>query len=113
MPNVILRMGARRQTAKRLAEISTPNVQARLARTMAFVDNVKKMDIAIKEEAANQQHYEVSPGVLSAALGPRMKYSACLFKTGKETIAEAEDAMLESYIEKGDFQDGMRILDLG
>jgi len=113
VPNFIMRMGARRQTAKRLSEISTATVEARLARTMAFVEEIRKMDIAIKEEKANEQHYEVTPGVLGAALGPRMKYSACLFKTGKETVAEAEDAMLESYITKGDFRDGMRYLDLG
>ncbi|KAK1760724.1 S-adenosyl-L-methionine-dependent methyltransferase [Echria macrotheca] len=80
---------------------------------MRFLDDIRTMDIAIKEDAANEQHYEVSPGVLAAALGPRMKYSSCLFPTGKETIAEAEDAMLESYVEKGEFRDGMRVLDLG
>src|ERR1044072_1857251 len=46
-------------------------------------------------------------------LGPRMKYSSCLYETGKETLAEAEVAMLRTYVEKAELKDGMSILDLG
>jgi cyclopropane fatty-acyl-phospholipid synthase-like methyltransferase len=42
-----------------------------------------------------------------------MKYSCCLYPTGKETLAEAETLMLESYCEKAKLQDGMDVLDLG
>lgn len=42
-----------------------------------------------------------------------MKYSCCLYPTGKETLDQAEVLMLESYCEKAKLQDGMDILDLG
>lgn len=69
--------------------------------------------IAIETAAANSQHYEVGTGVLQACLGPRMKYSACLYPKGSETLGQAEIAMLESYVVKAELKDGMRILDLG
>jgi len=42
-----------------------------------------------------------------------MKYSSCLYPKGNETLAQAEEAMLQSYVEKAGLKDGMRILDLG
>jgi cation-transporting ATPase 13A3/4/5 len=42
-----------------------------------------------------------------------MKYSCCLYPKGDETLAQAETAMLRSYIDKADLRDGMDILDLG
>lgn len=69
--------------------------------------------MAIETVAANAQHYEVGTGVLKACLGPRMKYSCCLYPTGKETLGQAEIEMLETYVEKAQLTDGMKILDLG
>ena len=42
-----------------------------------------------------------------------MKYSSCLYPTGKETLGQAEVEMLETYVERGQLVDGMKILDLG
>ncbi len=42
-----------------------------------------------------------------------MKYSSCLYPTASETLAQAEMAMLELYVERAELHDGMRILDLG
>jgi cation-transporting P-type ATPase 13A2 len=86
---------------------------AALARKLAFVEQLRGMSIAVETGAANKQHYEVSVGVLAAALGPRMKYSCCLYGKGDETLEEAEESMLASYVEKAELRDGMRILDLG
>ena len=69
--------------------------------------------MAIETVKANQQHYEVGTGVLKACLGPRMKYSSCLYPTGVETLGQAEIAMLETYVVKAALEDGMSILDLG
>lgn len=69
--------------------------------------------MAIETATANEQHYEVGTGVLAACLGPRMKYSACLYEKGGETLGEAEVAMLRSYVVKAGLVDGMSILDLG
>lgn len=42
-----------------------------------------------------------------------MKYSCCLYPTGKETLEQAENLMLEEYCVKAKLQDGMDVLDLG
>ena len=80
---------------------------------MRYVQSLRKRPIAIETGKANQQHYEVGTGVLSACLGPRMKYSCCLYPKGSETLAQAEMAMLETYMEKAGLKDGQSILDLG
>lgn len=80
---------------------------------MKYVQALRKRPIAIETATANTQHYEVGTGVLQACLGPRMKYSSCLYPTGAETLGQAEIEMLETYVEKAELIDGMRILDLG
>lgn len=80
---------------------------------MSYVQALRSRPIAIETAAANEQHYEVGTGVLQATLGPRMKYSSCLYPTGGETLAQAEVAMLQSYVERAELKDGMTILDLG
>ena len=69
--------------------------------------------MAIETAKANVQHYEVGTDFLRACLGPRMKYSSCLYPTGKETLGQAEVEMLDSYVDKAQVADGMSILDLG
>lgn len=80
---------------------------------MDFIDELRTRPIAIETATANKQHYEVGTGVLAACLGPRMKYSCCLYAKGGETLAQAEIAMLQTYVEKAELRDGMSILDLG
>lgn len=80
---------------------------------MAYLEQLRTRPMAIETAAANTQHYEVGTGVLAACLGPRMKYSCCLYPGGRETLAEAEEAMLGLYMERAELKDGMRILDLG
>jgi len=80
---------------------------------MKYVDLLRSRPIAVQTLKANEQHYEVGTGVLQGMLGPRMKYSSCLYPTGKETLAEAEEKMLASYIERAELKDGMSVLDLG
>ncbi|KAK3715395.1 hypothetical protein LTR37_007123 [Vermiconidia calcicola] len=80
---------------------------------MRYVDLLRSRPIAIETAAANEQHYEVGTGVLTNMLGPRMKYSCCLYPKGTETLAQAEMAMLGLYVERAELRDGMRIFDLG
>jgi cyclopropane-fatty-acyl-phospholipid synthase len=69
--------------------------------------------IAIETQAANDQHYEVEPGFYELVLGPRLKYSSCLFERADTTLADAEEAMLALTVERAGIEDGMRVLDLG
>jgi cation-transporting P-type ATPase 13A2 len=113
LPHSIIRLGIRQLLAQRIALISSTSLAESYNRKMAYVELLRTRPIAIETAKANEQHYEVDTSVLRGMLGPRMKYSCCLYSTGKETLGQAEIAMLESYVSKAEIKDGMRILDLG
>ncbi len=69
--------------------------------------------IAIETGAANDQHYELPPQFFGLVLGPRRKYSGCLWPEGVETLAEAEETMLALTCARAEIEDGMDVLDLG
>jgi hypothetical protein len=106
-------VGIRRQLRERIDAIQSASLGIAYERKLAFVEQLRTKPIAIETNTANKQHYEVGTGVHVAYLGPRMKYSSCLYPTGNETLKQAEVAMLESYVQKAELKDGMKILDLG
>ncbi|MGL6279346.1 MAG: SAM-dependent methyltransferase [Gaiella sp.] len=82
----------------------------------AFEETVAAMrtgPIAVATQAANAQHYEVDPAFFGLALGPRRKYSGCLWPAGVETLEAAEEAMLDLTCRRAGIEDGMDVLDLG
>ena len=113
MPQFIIRLGIRRLLRQRIRMIQVTSLEDAYRSKMQYVKALQKRPIAIETATANTQHYEVGTGVLQACLGPRMKYSSCLYPTGAETLGQAEIEMLETYVEKAELIDGMRILDLG
>jgi cyclopropane-fatty-acyl-phospholipid synthase len=56
----------------------------------AFAAGMRAHPIAVFTDAANAQHYELPPEFFGLVLGPRRKYSSCLFDAGAETLAQAE-----------------------
>ncbi|CAK4018514.1 (S)-coclaurine N-methyltransferase [Lecanosticta acicola] len=113
LPEFLLRRGIRGQLQQRIDIIKTTGLAESYETKMKYVELLRSRPIAIETATANQQHYEVGTGVLTNMLGPRMKYSACLYPKGTETLAQAEIAMLESYVQKAQLKDGMTIFDLG
>lgn len=109
----MIRVGIRRQLQDRINTIRSTSLSDAYEKKMKYVSLLRTRPIAIETAAANEQHYEVGTGVLAACLGPRMKYSCCLYPKGSETLAQAEIAMLETYVVKAQLKDGMSILDLG
>jgi hypothetical protein len=112
LPHPVIRIGIRRLLAQRLREIASTSNESAYASKMKYVNLLRTRPIAIETKTANEQHYEVGTGVLGGMLGPRMKYSACLYD-GVETLGEAEVKMLELYVERAGLKDGMSVLDLG
>lgn len=94
--------GARRKTLK-----ASPDLTHRFAREMEL------RPIAEFTDRANEQHYEVPAAFFLRALGPRLKYSSCLYPTGEETLAEAEVLALRETCQHADLADGQDILELG
>ena len=102
-----VRMGIRRLLAQRIREET-----ARYNRE-AYVADLKARPIAEHTRAANEQHYEVPTAFYQKCLGRRLKYSGCLYPTGRESLGQAEDAMLALYAERGELADGQDIHELG
>ncbi|KAL8669353.1 MAG: hypothetical protein Q9168_006045 [Polycauliona sp. 1 TL-2023] len=113
LPQFALRILIRQQIRDQISLITKPSLEEAYRAKMQYVKALRALPIAVDTAAANAQHYEIGTGVLKACLGPRMKYSGCLYPTGTETLGQAEVAMLETYVEKAGLADGMKILDLG
>lgn len=109
LPDAVLRLGIRHLIRRRLRE---ENAHA-TARYRELLEELRNAPIALATDAANEQHYEVSPAFFRLTLGPRLKYSACYWGEGVGTLAEAETAMLELTLARAGIEDGMRVLDLG
>jgi cyclopropane-fatty-acyl-phospholipid synthase len=78
----------------------------------AFATQMATRPIAEHTDAANEQHYEVPAEFFLNCLGPRLKYSSCLYAPG-DTLAQAEDRALAETVAHADLRDGQRILELG
>jgi cyclopropane-fatty-acyl-phospholipid synthase len=69
--------------------------------------------IAVHTAEANEQHYELPAEFFALALGPRRKYSCCLYPTPQMTLPEAEIVALEETCAHAALEDGQAILELG
>ena len=109
MPDALARLGIRAlvaRTDRRLAGAS-PNENAVFAREM------DGRPVAEHTDAANEQHYELPAEFFERCLGPKLKYSCCLYEDGAETLAEAENKALAQTMLHADLADGQQILELG
>ncbi len=113
LPDWLLRFGMRRMMRERLDEPAARWPHLRSAQFRDWLAQLHASPIAVNTQDANVQHYEVPAAFFHAHLGPRLKYSCCWYETGRETLAQAEEAMLAIYAERAQLKDGMRILDLG
>jgi len=55
-----------------------------------FAADFANHPIAVHTEDANAQHYELPPEFFALVLGPRRKYSSCLYDEGAQTLEAAE-----------------------
>ena len=79
----------------------------------AFAADMTAHPIAEHADAANQQHYELPEAFFGLVLGPRRKYSSCLYTPAATTLAQAEEAALAETCAHADLADGQSILELG
>ncbi len=113
LPDGVVRAGMRRLIASRLRAETRGGDDAVAERQRRFVAELAASPIAIETQAANRQHYEVPAAFFKLHLGPRLKYSSCLYSTHRESLPGAEEAMLAAYADRARLEDGQRILDLG
>jgi len=113
VPDPVLRWGMRRLLAARRRQEGRRHGADADAAVDAFAERLRTAPVAVDTEAANAQHYEVPSAFFEAILGPRLKYSSCLFEDARSSLAEAEEAMLRLTAERAGLADGQRVLELG
>ena len=118
----IIRAAERAPLPDSLAQMGIELLVGRTRRKLATEGHLAESDfvramgehrIAEYADAANKQHYELPPEFFALTLGPRRKYSCCLYRTGEETLADAERMSLEETVRHADLADGQAILELG
>jgi len=108
LPDAALRFGVGRlvgRTSRKLADEGIADSD--------FAEAMDRWPIAVHTGEANEQHYELPPRFFELALGPRRKYSCCLYRTAGDTLALAEIAALEETCANAGLEDGQSVLELG
>jgi cyclopropane-fatty-acyl-phospholipid synthase len=113
VPDAVIRVAIRRMLRERLREEDRGSVEANRARVLAFVDEMKRSPIALRTDSANAQHYEVPAAFFQSVLGPRLKYSSAFFPDGCDSLAAAEETMLQLTCERAQLANGQNVLELG
>lgn len=113
IPDALIRHGIRSQCRDRLRLETTGGLQAIAERQARRIDELRSSPVAIHTDAANAQHYELPPAFFNLCLGKRLKYSCAYYPTGRETLDEAEEAMLRLYDARAELAEGQEILELG
>ena len=109
VPDVVARFAI--ETLVRQTQVSLPDDGE--ATTRDFAEAMKGRPIAAHPEAANAQHYEVPAEFFELVLGPRRKYSCCLYEGADTTLVLAEERALTETVSRARLRQGMRILELG
>jgi cyclopropane-fatty-acyl-phospholipid synthase len=113
VPDGLLRRIVRRRLAEllqRLDDAAEGDDAAALRRHAAAL---AAGPFVLHQDDANRQHYELPTAFFREVLGPRLKYSSCLWPEGARDLAAAEEAMLALTCERAGLEDGMEVLDLG
>jgi cyclopropane-fatty-acyl-phospholipid synthase len=79
----------------------------------AFARDMLRHPVAEHTDEANAQHYELPAEFFTLALGPRRKYSCCLYGGPSSSLAQAEELALRETAAHADLQDGQAVLELG
>jgi cyclopropane-fatty-acyl-phospholipid synthase len=113
LPDSVVRFGMRQVLRQRLKTERTKDHQAGGRLAGEFAEAMRREPIAVATRTANEQHYELPPEFFRLVLGPSLKYSSCWWPEGVETLAEAEERMLELSCVRAGIDNGMNVLDLG
>lgn len=113
MPDIVIRQGIRKLLADRLRQENRGDCEVQQKVFQELVEHLRRSPVAVNTEDANEQHYELPPPFFLKVLGPRLKYSSCLWPAGVASLDAAEDEMLDLTCRRARLADGMDILELG
>ena len=82
VPDWILRWKIRNSLKEMLEkmDMEATDYEARVRMEADFVKELRSSPIAIHQEEANEQHYEVPADFYRVCLGPHLKYSSCYYE---------------------------------
>eukprot|EP00177_Eucheuma_denticulatum_P004089 GFKZ01007403.1.p1 GENE.GFKZ01007403.1~~GFKZ01007403.1.p1 ORF type:complete len:350 (+),score=53.30 GFKZ01007403.1:193-1242(+) len=112
-PDWLTRIGIRRLLAERLEGEASNNIEEEMRQKMSMIESLRENTIAVEQEKANEQHYELPTDFFLHTLGDRMKYSSCYYESSEASLNTAEESMLRLYCQRAGLKDGMSVLDLG
>ena len=112
IPESILRVAIKKLIQKRLLEIPV-NSEVRKSQKANFIEELQSSPIALSTKLANEQHYEVPPAFFQEIMGAHLKYSCGWFDKNTISLDEAEENMLQLYLERLYIKNNQKILDLG
>jgi cyclopropane-fatty-acyl-phospholipid synthase len=113
VPDPVIRLGIRLLLRRRLQQEDHGGVEVNRERQRRFFAELSAGPLAVATDAANRQHYELPAEFFGEVLGPRRKYSCCLYPSGVGDLATAEEVMLRQTCRRAGLADGMDILELG
>ena len=113
VPDVALRAAIRSRLRDRVRHEERGTIEQRGERLRALIAALSQSPVAIHTREANQQHYELPPEFFRLCLGPRLKYSCAYWPEGVNTLAQAEEAMLDLTCRRAGIENGIDILELG
>ncbi|MGB1466262.1 MAG: SAM-dependent methyltransferase [Alcanivorax nanhaiticus] len=106
LPDPLVRFGIRRLLGRRLQ-------QEQERKSQALSEALREAPVAVDQDAANEQHYEVDARFYEKVLGPHLKYSSGYWPDHNSTLAEAEAAMLAMTCDRAQLANGQNILEMG
>ena len=109
IPDWLIRIGIRRLIAQRHRGFQNRDIEAHRRQVQELVESLKADELAVHTAKANEQHYETPPDFFRLALGPRLKYSCCLYEQPGASLAEAEEAMLALTCQRAELGDGQGV----
>ena len=113
LPDRMVRFGIRQLLKQRLRDEHADDSERQNLRYRQLLDELRRSPIAIDTDAANEQHYEVPADFFRYALGRRLKYSSCYWDNQTEDLDQAEEQMLNLYLQRAELAENQEILELG
>jgi cyclopropane-fatty-acyl-phospholipid synthase len=113
VPEPLIRVGIQKMLSDKLSELHVDDLKTRQHREESFARDLRTRPVAIKTDAANEQHYEVPTEFFKYVLGPHMKYSCALWNDGDDSLRVAEENMLKLTCQRARITNGDTILELG
>jgi len=110
LPDSVLRLAIRKRLKNTLNEHKQPSPELQQQKLNELIQELKSSPIAINTLDANEQHYEVPADFYNIVLGPRLKYSSCLWNKGEKSLEASEEAMLRLTVQRADIENGRSIV---